>query len=90
MDSARITPVNDVIYTDFNGMEGILVDLNTKQYYRLNETGSLIWRGLELGNTIAEIVSEIQSAYEVSTDHAQASVEKLLITLENNRLVKRS
>lgn len=90
MDSTRITPVNDVIYTDFDGKEGILVDLNTKQYYRLNETGSLIWRGLDRGFTVAEIVTEIQNAYEVSSDHARASIEKLLATLETNRLVKRS
>ena len=45
MYSAKIKPLTDVIFTDFDGKEGILVDLNTKQYYRLNETGSLIWRG---------------------------------------------
>ena len=90
MYSAKITPINDVIYTDFDGKEGILVDLNTKQYYRLNETGSLIWRGLEKGNSVDEIVSQMQAAYEVSSDHARASVEKLLTNLESNKLVTRS
>ena len=89
MHSVKMTPLNDVIFTDFNGEEGILVDLNTKQYYRLNETGSLIWRGLEKGNTLEEIVSEIQNSYEVSSEHARASVEKLLRNLESNRLVRR-
>ena len=89
MHSVKMTPLNDVIFTDFNGQEGILVDLNTKQYYRLNETGSLIWRGLEKGNTVEEIVSEIQNSYEVSSEHARASVEKLLLNLETNKLVRR-
>jgi Coenzyme PQQ synthesis protein D (PqqD) len=89
MDSAKIMPLKDVIFTDFDGKEGILVDLNTKQYYRLNETGSLIWRGLEKGNTIEDIVNEMQNTYEVSDDHARASVEKLLQNLESNKLVQR-
>lgn len=83
-------PLNDVVFTDFDGQEGILVDLNTKQYYRLNETGSLIWRGLEKGNSVEEIVSEIQNTYEVSAERARDCVEKLLLNLETNKLVKRS
>lgn len=90
MEAAKITPVSDVIFTDFDGKEGILVDLNTKQYYRLNETGSLIWRGLEEGNSVEDIVSQMQDRYDVSTDHARASVEKLLLSLESNKLIKRN
>lgn len=89
MHSVKTTPLNDVIFTDFDGQEGILVDLNTKQYYRLNETGSLVWRGLEQGRTVDEIISEIQNTYDVSAAHARASVEKLLLHLETNKLVIR-
>jgi len=85
-----MNPQQDVIFTDFDGREGILVDLNTKQYYRLNETGSLVWRGLERGNTVEEIVSQLQGTYEVSDEHARTSVEKLLLSLETNKLVRRA
>jgi hypothetical protein len=88
--SSTPVPLKDVIFTDFEGGEGILVDLNTKQYYRLNETGALIWRALEKGSTIEDIVSEMQNVYEVSREHALASVDRLLATLESNKLVKRS
>jgi Coenzyme PQQ synthesis protein D (PqqD). len=86
----KITTQQDVIFTDFDSHEGILVDLNTKQYYRLNETGSVVWRGLENGRTVDEIVSEIQMSYDVSSEHAHASVEKLVASLEKNNLVKRA
>lgn len=89
MQSSTLVPVKDIVFTDFEGGEGILVDLNTKQYYRLNETGALIWRGLEKGNTIGDIVSEMQTRYDVSGEHALASVEKLLASLESNKLVQR-
>ena len=90
MLSTRLSPLKDVVYTDFQGTGGILVDLNTKQYYQLNETGSLVWRGLERGNTVGDIVSEMRSIYEVSEEHAQASVERLLLNLESRKLVQRN
>ena len=90
MHSSAAVPVKDVIFTDFEGGEGILVDLNTKQYYRLNETGALIWRGLEKGGSVEDIAAEMQEVYEVTREHALTSVDKLLSTLESNRLVKRT
>ena len=89
MNSRTVTPVKDLVFTDFEGGEGILVDLNTRQYYRLNETCALIWRGLEKGCRLQEIISEMHNLYEVSIDHAQTSVDRLLHKLESNKLVKR-
>ena len=86
----QLAPLKDVVYTDFQGTGGILVDLNTKQYYQLNETGSVIWRGLEKGNSVDDIVNELSATYEVSSEHARASVEKLLLNLEAKKLVKRA
>ena len=90
MISSKMVPLKDIVYTDFQGTGGILVDLNTKQYYQLNETGSLIWRGLENGNTLEDIVSEMRTVYDVSSEQAQASVEKLILNLESRKLVRRS
>ena len=47
--NSQSTPIphDHVLFTDLDGLEGVLVDLNTKKYYQLNETASLVWRGLE-------------------------------------------
>lgn len=90
MQSSTLVPVKDIVFTDFEGGEAVLVDLNTTKYYQLNETGALIWRRLENGDTLEDIVSEMQSVYDVSSEHALASVEKLLLSLEANKLVKRA
>jgi hypothetical protein len=90
MPSSTLVPVKDIVFTDFEGGEAILVDLNTTKYYQLNETGALIWRGLEKGSTLEDIVSEMQTVYEVSSEHALASIERLLHSLESNKLVKRA
>ena len=85
-----VVPIKDIVYTDFQGAGGILVDLKTKQYYQLNETGSLIWRGLEKGNSVADIALEMSSIYEVTTEHARRSIETLLSSLEMRKLISKA
>jgi len=81
-------PHSHVVYTEFDGREAVLVDLNTKRYYTLNETAMLVWRGLESGKTTAEIAREITDRYEVTTEHAMASVERLVNSLSAHRLLQ--
>ena len=78
-----------VVSTDFEGGEGVLVDLNTKKYYQLNETAMLVWRGLEQGMGFAEIVGEMTAEYEVTPERARESVERILKYFESLKLVGR-
>ena len=87
MHSAIAVPGKDILFTDFDG-EGMIVDLNTKQYFKLNETAALIWRNLERAKHLDEIVAELQPRYEVTREQATASVEKLLEKLAANNLVQ--
>lgn len=75
------------MYTEFDGREAVLVDLNTKRYYTLNETAMLVWQGLERGQTTAEIARDICERYDVSEEHAISSIEKLLTSLSAHRLL---
>ena len=70
------TPHDHVVFTDFDGVEGILVDLNTKKYYQLNETAMMIWKGLEQGRAPGAIAEDIVAQYEVTAEEARANVEK--------------
>ncbi len=40
-------PLNHVIFSGFDDGEGMLVDLQKKSYYQLNETAVLVWQCLE-------------------------------------------
>ncbi len=83
-------PHEHVVYTEFDGREAVLVDLNTKRYYTLNETAMLIWRGLERGQTKEELVRELTEHYDVTAEQAAASVERLLTALAAHRLLTRA
>ena len=85
--SATPHPHSHVVYTEFDGREAVLVDLNTKRYYTLNETAMLIWRGLEAGKTTAQIAREICDSYDVSEEHAELSIERLVTSLAAHRLL---
>ena len=86
--ATELVPHEHVVFTEFDEGEGILVDLNTKKYFQLNETAVIVWRGLEKNKPLDEIVSEIVKTYEISVEHATESVRKLLDNLRAYKLVR--
>jgi hypothetical protein len=83
----NLQPGKHVVVTDFDGGEGILVDLNTKKYYQLNETAMVVWKGLEKGKTMTEIVADITASYEVTPDKATVSVQRIVDNYQSYKLV---
>jgi hypothetical protein len=71
-------PCEHVVFTDFDGVEGILVDLNTKKYYQLNETAMMIWKGLEEGLGTREIADRIVESYEITPNDALRNVDEIV------------
>ncbi|MBA3242890.1 MAG: PqqD family protein [Acidobacteria bacterium] len=88
MDAVELMPYDHIVFTEFDGGEGVLVDLNTKQYFQLNETAMFVWRRLETGKNFEEIVVEMAGEYEVTREHAEESVRKLLGNLQTFKLVQ--
>jgi hypothetical protein len=82
-----LIPGKHVVATDFDGGEGILVDLNTKKYYQLNETAMVVWKGLENGKSMGEIVADITSTYEVRNDQATSSVQRIVDNFQTYKLL---
>jgi len=87
MNSDNLTPGKHVVVTDFDGGEGILVDLNTKKYFQLNETAMVVWKGLEQGKTVGEIADDITGQYEVAPENATRSVERILDNFRTYKLL---
>ena len=87
MSATNLMPGTHVVVTDFDGGEGILVDLNTKKYFQLNETAMIVWKGLEKGKTMGEIAADITSGYEVALDRAQVSVERIVDNFQTYKLL---
>ena len=82
-------PYEHVLFTDLDGLEGVLVDLNTKKYYQLNETASLVWRGLQKGLSTGDIAREMTELYHVTLERATLSVETAVTSFEAQKLLRR-
>ncbi|HEV2882077.1 MAG TPA: PqqD family protein [Pyrinomonadaceae bacterium] len=87
MSESIPSPHEHIVFTEFDDTEGVLVDLNSKRYYTLNETAMIIWRGLEQKRTRAEIIKDITDAYDVTAEHAAQSLDKLVATLQARKLL---
>ena len=85
--AATRVPCDHVVFTDLDGREGVLVDLNTKKYYQLNETASLIWRGLEQRFPLGRIAIEMTEHYDVTLERATSSIEAALRHFEAQKLL---
>jgi hypothetical protein len=70
--------------------ETFLLEMNGKSYFRLNETGQVIWRALEAGQDRDRIVAELTKAFEVDEPTARAEVDRFMAQLEEADLVERA
>ena len=87
MSESIAGPHAHIVFTEFDDPEGVLVDLNSKRYYPLNETAMIIWRGLESRRTREEIISDITDVYDVTPEHAAQSLDKLVAALRARTLL---
>lgn len=83
----RYEPFPDVLCTHLDDGESVLLHLITRQYYTLNETGSHMWRCLEAGKTLAEIIDEFSLEYEIDEDRSQEVVFAYVDELETQGLI---
>jgi coenzyme PQQ synthesis protein D (PqqD) len=84
---AQLAPYEHVVFTEFDGGDGILVDLNAKKYFQMNPTATLVWRALAAGRAHEQIIREMTSEYEVETEQATLSLGRLLAGLQDFNLI---
>jgi hypothetical protein len=88
MTEPAFVPLEHIVASNLADGDGVLVDLNTRQYYQLNESAMLIWQALESGLSLSQIVEKIMAVYTVSPARAAASAEAVLRQLEKRKLVR--
>lgn len=65
----------------------VLLNLYTKYYYNLNETGLRIWQIMEEFHSPAEILKRLANEYKVDAERAKISVVRLIEELEKEDLI---
>ncbi len=80
-----LRPKANLLMTEVEG-EAVLLDLDSSYYFSLNETGTHIWRSIELGQTEADIVDSIVAQWDVTRDEAARTVAEFMDMLEKEGL----
>jgi hypothetical protein len=78
---------DDVLTAQLEG-EAVLLDLETKSYYRLNATAARIWKGVEDRLEPSQIVDVLIAEFAVARGTAQAETERTLRDLRACGLLK--
>lgn len=77
----------DVIETLLANGEIVLLHLETKTYFSLNETGARIWKLATADSTAGRISEELKAAYDVTEEDARKSVSALIGELTAAKLL---
>ena len=87
MDLNQVVTLSpDVISQEVSG-ETVLLDLNSENYFGLDEVGTRIWQLIEASGNLQEIYDTMLSEYEVDADQLLEDMEQLVVDIEKAGLV---
>ncbi len=87
-ETDRVRPVSDVVMTELETKDAVLLNLTTKQYFSLNPTGAHIWHLLGPDRTLAEVGTALVQRFDVTQEQAGRSVMALVNQLYTEKLVE--
>ena len=79
-------PKPSVVATEVQG-EAVLLDLDSRSYFSLNETGTLIWTLLGEGREPAAIADALTTEFEIDHDQAGPVVAAFVADLVAEGLI---
>jgi len=87
LDTETVVSKNPTILCTELDDEAVLLDLDTKCYYGLNEIALEIWKLINGERKINSIAEDICEKFDVTPDKALISINRLVKELEENGLV---
>ena len=83
----QFTVSKDVLFQEVGG-ETVLLDLDSEQYFGLDEVGTRIWALLGEGRCLDDIVATLLDEYDVEREQLSADVQELLTALLDAGLIE--
>jgi hypothetical protein len=87
MDTTSRYAVPDEVLTAHLEGEAVLLHMDTKNYFRLNATAALLWKGMERGLEREQLLDSLLAEFEVDRPTAAAELDRLLGELAERGLV---
>ena len=72
MTAPRFAPHPDVLLSELDPIEGVLLNAHTRDYFSLNETGLVLWKALAAGQTTDQAAEALCAGFTVEPEEARA------------------
>jgi Coenzyme PQQ synthesis protein D (PqqD) len=66
----------------------VMMDIDAGKYYVLDDIASFVWQRLEAPTSVAELVADLCSRYDVTSSRCEADVLPFLTQLHEKGLVR--
>jgi hypothetical protein len=77
----------DVVSTELDDSEAVILNLKSRHYYTLNETGSVIWAAMKDSKSVEQIADDLVASFEIDHAGAVTHVRAFLEDLARDGLV---
>ena len=79
---------DNVDWKEFDN-EGVLLNLSTGYYFRLNQVGTFIWPLINKENNLSDIVNRVVDRFEVSRRQAKSDIHDFIEQLLSEQLIQK-
>ena len=83
----RYRPASDALFATLSD-GAVVLDIQTKKYFSLNDTGARVWALIREGLPVEEIISALLEEYDVSRAAACQAVTSLVESLAAEKLIE--
>lgn len=82
-----LVPVAEVVLTPLADGEGVLLDVDSARYIRLNKTALVIWTAIAAGEPIKAISRALLERFDVTKEQADETLQTFVDELIEENLV---
>ena len=82
-----ITVPKGVLFQDL-GDEVVLLEVESGEYYGLNDVGARMWSLLQQGQPVSQVLSTLHEEYEASEQRLRADLKQFLNQLQSRGLIE--
>jgi hypothetical protein len=68
----------------------VMMDIDAGKYYLLDDVASAVWERLETPTPVSDLVSELCSRYDVTSERCEADIVPFLTELHEKGLVQQA
>ncbi len=88
----RIEKSSQTVFTPLADGSGVLLNIDTLAYYKLNRTGAALWQAIDSGSarTLDDLVQHACEKYDVDDRRAHESLGEFLTHLADLKMIRLS